>query len=38
MFSGGVSGVEADTPLLKSIYRVYPAVSIPEERFFQKVL
>jgi hypothetical protein len=38
MFSGGVSGVEADMPLLKSQYRVHPAVSIPEERFFQKVL
>jgi hypothetical protein len=38
IFSGGISGVEAETPLLSFLYRVYPAVSIPEQRFFQKVI
>jgi hypothetical protein len=36
MFSGGISGVEAETPLLRCLYRVYLAVSIPEQRFFEK--
>jgi len=38
IFSGGISGVEAETPLLSTHYRVCPAVSIPERRFFQKVI